>query len=1158
MHLLKSAQTPVFLFGLLMSAVLSSGSAEAVLQGDATLNGVVDLADGLLIQRHVDSEIVLSGDAFSAADLAPLVSGVSEPDGAVDSTDFEAFLRMLQLPAPVLQLPAPPVLTNPIYASGSATPNTTVTIFVGGVAQASVTSAGDGSFTNLPVILDDGDNLVQVAESAGGLTGFASSPQTVNYVNSVDPDAPIVGLTAWTASGPDGGYYDISSDLVIPSGATLVLLPEAKLRFKSGLKLIVQAGGELRIEGQVDKLVRLLPKDPAYWRGIQVLSGGTATLEYARIQWVSNGIEVFSGGALTLADSSVESFDFKAIVVRAGGTADIQRCEIHNDDGSSYIPVYPRYGVYIEGPSDVLVADCRMRKIARTGIFIESGATAVISGNEIGPDPANPDPVRMFYAIETFADAEIVNNHLFGVSRGLTIGGGSPNVLQNLIAENNTAIRLKGGSPHVAENTLGNLSGVGGTTIWVDGGVGAGQILDFENNYWVTTSPTTVTTNTGQIVAMLHDFNRNSNLATVDFSPFLDAAGTPTGANVLYGELVADVTLPAGTYQLQSLYVISPGVTLTLLAGVTIELWGGKVESNGTLRILGLPGDPVIIRSSRNPPEAGNWAGIRLGASSTGNLIEHLQIEHATDAIYVEVPQSGAPLASNAVIRDSEISDFLTSGITVAAGGHAEIENVEIRDSSTGAGIRVEAATASVSGSEFHDLAVGGSVGEDGALVISDSSLYDNVLNVVVDPHSPVTAPVFDFQQNYWGVTTALEIAQTIDDGPGVVVFSSFLDAVGGTIVPGSDFLFTKGVVDVGRDKESIVPAQPGGDLLPIHATILALSDVELWIYEDQSVEAGFGGETLIGKKSVGQWPAGVADIDWDGRGGPDLDGDVVTDGAYYYEIHTAVVGGPTYSYSPTPPVQSTAYNSGSFADNDYNIYQNDLLHLAYTITTSVNQEDWVSRLKMWVGRGDDLPAGGGALPASFPTGYQLVQNPPSFAGNFDLYWDGRDPMGVPMPALDPLTDRTYVYVSVPEPLGENAFLVSGGLPSVAGPAEVAVRSDPYLIHHSYEQVTQIEYCHDLTADVTIQILKPGLVTPVPGGDYNDGVVATFTQPLASPAGCYTVQWTGYDPSQITFNDALPDAGSGTGGIYTFTIEAANSAHPSVKSLYRGVIQVRQ
>jgi len=136
-----------------------------------------------------------------------------------------------------------------------------------------------------------------------------------------------------------------------------------------------------------------------------------------------------------------------------------------------------------------------------------------------------------------------------------------------------------------------------------------------------------------------------------------------------------------------------------------------------------------------------------------------------------------------------------------------------------------------------------------------------------------------------------------------------------------------------------------------------------------------------------------------------------------------------------------------------------------------------------------------------------------------------------------------------------NGIYVFGPTVSITGTAAVPnieVRSDPYLVASSYDQVARITYRVSQDATVRMTLLPPGISDPSHASAIV--LVNNVLQPAKDGGGVpidYTVEWKGFNPADP--NAIFVSAE----GAYTYAIEATIPG-TSYKSLYRGVLNVVQ
>jgi len=114
------------------------------------------------------------------------------------------------------------------------------------------------------------------------------------------------------------------------------------------------------------------------------------------------------------------------------------------------------------------------------------------------------------------------------------------------------------------------------------------------------------------------------------------------------------------------------------------------------------------------------------------------------------------------------------------------------------------------------------------------------------------------------------------------------------------------------------------------------------------------------------------------------------------------------------------------------------------------------------------------------------------------------------------------------------------------------VKSDPYLVTHSFDQASSIVYRIDADAVVRVTMLPPGIVDPSHASAIVllNNVSQSARDSNGNPID-HTVVWRGYndtDPNGVLVS---------TDGAYTFAIEATLPA-TGRKTTYRGVLSMVQ
>lgn len=276
-----------------------------------------------------------------------------------------------------------------------------------------------------------------------------------------DKSGPISADETWS------GAINVAGDVTVNSGVTLTIADGAAISFAAGKALLVQ--GTLKVQGTSAAGVSFAPSaTPGNWNGIQVQSGGSATVSYATLKYPTTGLSCAAGAAGCMMDhSSVTSFSSTGLLLQVTATID----HVTVETGGSG-------GVLISaGANDtVTITD---------SVFHHTGGDAVI---------ANSGNLTLRYS-HVYGDAAGGNSGVHCATHLATSGIvlADHNVLQDanygLMASNIAAASKINHNNFVAYGT----SATGGGAYTPAGSSTLNAGVDLTNNYWNGDQPPTNT-----------------------------------------------------------------------------------------------------------------------------------------------------------------------------------------------------------------------------------------------------------------------------------------------------------------------------------------------------------------------------------------------------------------------------------------------------------------------------------------------------------------------------------------------------------------------------------------------------------------------------------------------------------------------------------------
>ncbi len=593
------------------------------------------------------------------------------------------------------------------------------------------------------------------------------------------------------------------------------------------------------------------------------------------------------------------------------------------------------------------------------------------------------------------------------------------------------------------------------------------------------------------ISATIYDRKNSFFSPYVDFTGFLNAAGGTSAytGNTLVGPIATTSTLAAGSYLVLSDIPVNTGVIWTLSPGVVLRMVPGrKLLVNGRMDAAGTSAQRVRFASANTYPANADWGGIEVPLGGIVNL-DYARVEHAAIGVHYNAGQGSV---AHSLIR------FCAKGIQVGAKSNPTINQ-----------------TNEISNNDYGIYVLGDGVAANNPLPVANgNSLFLNsIKNYYATGFGGTTKPTLNATGNWWDTAVASGVLATIynaDASSPPVNSTGFLAAE-----PALPAVRLSAFSMSNQSAKPLVSTQPAAGVF----TINRAATVNFTVLRDAD-------GVIVRQWTQSPGAAGQVAFTWDGR---DNASNIVAAGVYRVVL-TATAGLDDFIYdAAVPPVDTNNTNGIGNAPSTLNPYMGDLYKLNVTY-----QNPTLASLRVTPQSGNE---------------FFVFTNVFYPAGSHWLYWDGRGPNG------QLLTVPATVWAEDGTIMRPNGVYVFGPTVSITGTAAVPaieVRSDPYLIASSYEQVARITYRVSQDATVRMTLLPPGISDP----NHASAIVLVnnVLQPAKDGGGApidYTVEWKGFnstDPNAMLLS---------TEGAYTFAIEATIPG-TSYKSTYRGVLNVVQ
>jgi hypothetical protein len=403
----------------------------------------------------------------------------------------------------------------------------------------------------------------------------------------------------------------------------------------------------------------------------------------------------------------------------------------------------------------------------------------------------------------------------------------------------------------------------------------------------------------------------------------------------------------------------------------------------------------------------------------------------------------------------------------------------------------------------------------------------------VVD-YPPGFDQTLDAKENHWGSTDPATIRSRIrldTTSPVGVEYANYLPAADSMSPENAPALFSTVLTQVARSAAWFTPTLPTGNTVNVSTVVLgAGADVTLDIYgEDDDLRTN-----LIYRETKTN-VTGPQTFTWDGRYNQGVNSENYVENEAY--IYVLSAGGGQGTFDPPRPTQDGSTDNVGANTDSYNVFENRFQKLVFDMNNVASRTSF----QMYASQS-------GNLIRTLAWGVPFARTDTEARPKHYFAYDGRDEQHV----LESHAEESrYFFVTPPTALRPNHVIVERVRPRIqpenfapeASTPVIEVKSDPYLVINSYDQVSTIAYQLDQVADVTIQILDPTM-TPV-----GAPLVSGASQ---GPGTTYIETWSGVDALTAGGLYDLID------GNYTFAITAVNPSQSSLTTTYRGVIQVRQ
>ena len=275
-------------------------------------DGQLNVADLLILTQIVNGLKIATPKEQIVGDVAPLNSA----DGVLDVRDMlvlqRAILGKITLPPLVTAPPAPilnpglsPTSQNPYSITGTATPLSSISIYVNSTLQQEIISDINGDF-RVNVILAVGLNNIVAIESDNEGSSSPSNNLSVDYQlnNGGEIGGDLSGSVLLSNT-----VYTVTSNITVSPGQVLTLEQGSRLEFATNTSLTVS--GSIQVNGipEIPVVFTSAVVNPSTfddWSGIRIETGANnVVINYAVIENADIGLYFNKSGNVGTVTNSV-------------------------------------------------------------------------------------------------------------------------------------------------------------------------------------------------------------------------------------------------------------------------------------------------------------------------------------------------------------------------------------------------------------------------------------------------------------------------------------------------------------------------------------------------------------------------------------------------------------------------------------------------------------------------------------------------------------------------------------------------------------------------------------------------------------------------------------------------------------------------------------